>query len=505
MSTVHITPSTKLTRLKQWLFGSTTRKVLSTVVGFLLVTGIPTAVFYWNIITPYFTTESKFRILVPLETRYTDYIKFVQNGDRLDPKNLDSRASKNINTAIDKALTQWKLDYPQDAQKISADLDFFFFPEGSASDKEVAKKAFSKALEISKTENRQIIALIGNISSTSTQTYGEFCAEKQIPMILPLATATDLLHSLRNVPAVLRLPPSNEKQADLIARFLLEKAVVDNGKRNAIRTLLVKDLSNKVYSDDLINVFRSLYVQNPLKQFADEKNANGSSTKQFGRIIGTIPIGIDATNPFLDTHISNPEADALVLFSMTDPALETLAQVQATKIKFPYIILTDGAVDQYLLERIGGVIPKEDLPNIYLTFPLSCPMPSELDDLMGNTGYKDGLDLTHSIYVADSAYIALNLVKNGFIANEQADLKGYLIKTIKEWSAKGSIEVPVYKNRRYTTDSSGNCALYPYHLFQIKVTTGKNGEVIPRWEHAKMCPATVHSEKKPEPTCINYP
>ena len=500
----------------------------------------------------------KFRILVPLQSNTSEYLDFVQpysksDVDDMNNLNFDSKVSRNIRDTINATKNSW---FSRTDKILTKDkVDFYFFPEGY--DEKSYKSAFEKALVIAEKDNREIVALIGNVSSTSTAEYAKLSGKQtvevsdenrekleslkhtrfgwilswsyfftrwgnkdfhsiksKIPMILPLATATSLTNNLRveGVPSFLRLPPDNNKQATFIAKVLLES------KPNSLKSIIVKDLTNKKYSEDLVESFRLKYVQDPLKTFEDDREKYPSIAGNFGRILAVTSIGGEFSSPFLYPSITSLQPDALVIFGMTNGSLETLAQAKASNLKFKYIILTDGAVDEYLITRIITLVDQDQINSIRLSFPLPCSLPKELEEILSNIdkpnkdsklNLKD-FDMTHSMFVSDSLFSLLTILENGLKDTNQKDNDADKIvtDTINKWKseAKGgekAIEVlfPEFSQgvkRSYKIDQLGNTTNLEYHLFRIE-TTEVNGVKTPRWKHDEFCP---HSkEPKWQVTC----
>jgi hypothetical protein len=396
------------------------------------------------------------------------------------------------------------------------------------------------------------VALIGNASSSATLRYAEFCGKEawellpenvellkrekpswiplmtrlfperklnvKIPMILPLATATSLTHNLRvlGVPAFLRLLPANDKQANFISSLLLNAP-----PPYALRTIVIKDLSNKVYSEDLVESFRENYVQHPLAKLQIDRAEHPTQTftDKFGRILSVVSVGGEPgefTAPFLYAELGALKPDALVVFGMTNTSLETLAQATASKLNFRYVILTDGAVDEYLEPRIASLVGSPQLKNIYLTFPLPCAMPSALDNILSKVlgdKSRSNFELTHSLYVADSVFVVLSLVEKGLESPNGEPAKEFIIKSISNWkeaanNASGkAIELHFpYSDREYRIDRFGNTLNIEYHLFHLKVqNSSKSKAGLPvdfDWKHSELCPSAMHKNQDKKVQCV---
>src|SRR5258708_4625176 len=384
----------------------------------------------------------RFRVLVPLLASKEEYLRYIELKDkRYDEFNntFSRKVSRDVQNAVKAGEEAWFAKFKlRDGRTLSRDrVDFYFFPEGT--DDETHEQAMAKAMDDAKKDGFEVVGVIGNVTSTATLGYGKLCGKEKynLPMILPMATATNLTHSLRvsNVPAILRIPPANDKQAKLISDLLLTTA------NPALRTLIVKDLSNPVYSGDLVDSFRQSYVQKPLEKIERfESEFPGQRIPiQFGRILGVVPAGGDGGNPFMYSALQKVNPDALVLFGMTDFSLETIAQTRASGLKYRYLILTDGAVDEYLLPRLVSVLNDRQLRNTYLTFPLSVPMPQDLKKIMSVIG-KNGrrnLEMTHALYVADAVQISLTILTTGIIEKDQTNSANHILtEGLKNWTAE---------------------------------------------------------------------
>lgn len=446
-----------------------------------------------------------FTVLVPLAATSSEYNAFIENGEYKGKYN--NKASQNIRDILEVSFTEWKKNNPNSP----FDIEFFCFPEGYADDRTSFEQAFNKALKITKDKKREVVASLGNISSTSTLEYGNFCGRKdqQIPMILPLATATNLTKSLalKKVPAVLRLPPTNDKQSAVISQFLFDNEVY--------KSVVVKDLSNETYSSDLIEGFRENYVQNPLgKKDSSQKEIS------FGEILGTIPASGKETPPFLYKELGGKD-NGLIVAGMTNSAIEILAQINASGAIYKRIVLTDGAVDEYLGERImkiqaGSKAEKniESVPNaeektsteqgfenLYLSFPSPCTMNQSLEKYIENDARlkekQIDFEMTHSLYVADAAYIILSELKRAISNGSTKEGKFILtsfIEKLKETAKtreKDNVDKGDYKSiagdkidlelpfnnideRRYIIDKNGNNIAANYYLYKMsKKSDGK--------------------------------
>lgn len=449
----------------------------------------------------------KYRILVPLQANSSEYSAFAQKeGNTTFEGRYTNKASQNIREIVEAAKKQWRNDPIAKAVQDEDDIDFYCFPEGNEGETESYERAFKHALRAAEAANREVVAVLGNVSSTSTLRYGEFCGKHRIPMILPLATATNLIHELEvlKVPAVLRLPPPNDKQAKVVSDFLLQQKNIQN-------TVVVKDLTNEAWSEDLVENFRENYVQKPLS------DANAREAGKFGHIISVVPVGGAETQPFIYPILGSlKEEDALLIIGMTNASVETLTQAKTSKASYTYTILTDGAVDEYLDTQILSIQGEQALPNLYLAFPIPCVMPEALKDYIEvEPNLKiDDFKMTHALYVADGAYIIMSMLNNGLKTTPNASGRQIIIDAINKLKSDAkrteddmkarnempkepigqpiSIELPFNgaDKRQYKIDKSGNNINASYYLYNIvaQLPTGKR---TLDWRRAKDTPSPL--------------
>jgi hypothetical protein len=471
--------------------------------------------------------KRKFRVLVPLFASSQEYLRFMELGlgEWYDEEKYSKKVSRDFLNAIKASANNWFANYkpvkemPFDKEKV----DFYHFPEGY--DEETYKKSFEMALQHAMHDGREVVGVIGNVTSTVTQEYGKLCGGKVVssvieeygklhegnmkfPMILPLATATNVTHQLINsgVPAVLRLPPANEKQTKLISDFLLNQP----GKA-AVRALIVKDLSNLVYSTDLVDNFRTHFVLDPLETAQNIRRLapNAQSSLPFGRILGVMPAGGERGAPFLYPAIERLQPDALLLFGMTECALETLLQADASRLQTKYTILTDGAVDEYLIPRVVGILSENQIKSIYLTFPLENPEHPCVNPVMSVLEEKDrrNLDMTHAIYVIDAAQIMLSVLEERIVKQGDARPASVSVaETIDKWRKEAernkskSIEIKFpCSDRKYIIDQFGNTTNIEYHIFRAEFSKrsmikGTVNQIEVKWKHHEQCPCADHQK-----------
>jgi hypothetical protein len=438
--------------------------------------------------------QRKFRILVPLFASNQEYLNYMklESGKKYQAESFSRKVSSDTVKAVEASMSAWlksPLVTVTGARFREDKIDFYFYPEGS--DNDSYKRAFYKAMKEAEIQGYEVVGIIGHVTSTVTQACGEIYKEyakenktTPVPMILPLATATSLTYalSLNDGPAVLRLPPANDKQAELISHFLLNKG--------ATRVTIIRDLSNTVYSNDLIGSFHTHFVDQPFRN----KSLLEQLESKHGQILAIVPVGGESGEPFLHTSVSNLKGDALLLFAMTEASLETIAQARAAGITASYTILTDGAIDEHLIPRANalvysqassrvGIIPASNM--LYLTFPLETPLPEKLKEVLSEVPERfsnlnsvdpddpKNLSMTHAQYVVDAVQIALTIIFRDIIqAKNSQDGKDVLSNTIKSWQDKRKVEgIPFSydKTRIYEIDAFGNSTNMRYHLFRAKL------------------------------------
>ncbi len=435
--------------------------------------------FTWTL----FSSEYKYRVMVPLYCTNTGYLDFMNDNTQDFPyAKYARRVSQDTYYAIHTAKNKWFKDHPDAALK-RKDIDFFFYPEGT--DPITYKEAFKEAIKRSEADGYDVVASIGHITSTATREYAEFYGEKELPVIMPLATSTDLIDYLTticNVPAVLRLIPPNNKQAEAIAKFLMSQ-----GAETAI---IVKDLGNPSYSDDLTSAFREAYIRTYI---SNDSSVSNVFKKKHGKVLAVIPSGGKSGVPVLYPALGKLDADALTLFSMTECGLEALIQGMTVGLCPEIIIFTDGAVDEYLIPRANALLwgqrhciadnsGSHTLPEkLYLSFPLEQPMPKGLEKVLSEVEgiHKRNLNMTHAQYCVDAVYIMLTILDRDIVrAERKSDAREVIIEKFKEWANKKEIPsfadggkekgvVFDYDNKRaYKLDNKGNSTNIDYHIFE---------------------------------------
>jgi len=480
-------PSAPTNKKKMFNLDSSPLKLLGLISAIVGLFGFFGLTFYSCMPSP---VPPKYTILVPLAATGSEYNAFMENPNGIYEEKYNNKASQNIRDIVKVAKTQWTVD-AKNKKLVIPDVDFFYFPEGDSDNPNSFENAFNKAKQIAEKNNREVIGLLGNISSTSTLKYGEYCAKYKIPMILPLATATGLMKALelKGVPAVLRLPPANDKQAASISNFLL--------MNNVSKTVVIKDLSNETYSNDLVEGFRENYVQIPL----------GQRKKPFGEILATVPAGGKETSPFLSSVLSNQE-NGLLIVGMTNSAIEAYAQTKSLKANYKMIVLTDGAVDEYLGERIMNIQSNENPDNLYLSFPLPCSLNKSLELYINNNvelaKSKFDFEMTHSLFVADGVYIMMSVISqeiDGGLKHKGVDiLTNYINSLRKTAREEENIKIQNRRNetqilsptgvnillelpfsnvdeRKYIIDKNGNNIGGDYYLYKMN----KNGGAEISW------------------------
>jgi hypothetical protein len=460
----------------------------------------------------------RIRVLVPLLATKKEYLNYMQmeemKGKRYEDEfEFSIKVSRDVLNTIKAASQNW---FSASRSLKQSQVDFYFFPEGNDPDTETYGNALKKALREAAWDKFQVASIIGNVTSTATLEYGKLCGKKsldirrdaevdperptltpmQYPMILPMATAANVPQSLRGVgvPAVLRLPPDNEKQAKLIANLFLRDA------EPVLQSVVIRDLSNQIYSRDLVDSFREHYVREPLKAAQEATVILSPDNKKvlgnWGSILSVIPSGGEAGNPPIFFTLEKLKPDAVLIFGMTNVSLETLAQIRVSQEKPRYIILTDGAVDEYLLPRIKNLVNRENLSQLYLTFPLTTPDPPAVAKVTSvlDEDKKRNLDMTHAIYLIDSTHIILTMLEQGiFTDHDNSEAKDIIVKKIKglyQEAGKGSKDIGIKdipSQQNYLLDTFGNTTNLEYHLFKVCFPDLPNC-TKETWLHADLCP-----------------
>ena len=436
--------------------------------------------------------ERKFCILVPLQAEDLEYNAW-SAGQTIT---YSKKVSGDVRVSIDAGVDAF-FDGPERRAQLSLRREqtkVLYFPEGY--DEKTYKEGVEKVIQQAQTLGCEVAGVIGHVSSTATEVYGSLYAQYDLPMILPMATATSLPSDLRSkgVPAVLRLVPTNENQALVIAKFLLSKGL--------LRAIVVKDLSNVVYSDDLANAFRVFFARQPFS-----KTDGVGLEVDPGRILATIPTGGQQGLPVLYYGLSELSPDSVMLFSMTESSLETLAELQATKVRPKVVVLTDGAVDEYLRPRLNAAVtgPEGGAPfvqKIYMTFPLEEPMPHLLwsrvfQPFVTDDAERKDLFLTHARYLVDAVQMVLSVLDQEVKKPRRSGTaKEVLTTAIKRWEKAERTEPGMLTydlERNYKLDDYGNNNGETFHFYEITVpvTQGENWEHLPGSE----CPGK-HSEVK---------
>lgn len=485
-------PPNPRVRWSKWVIGACTFAVI-TIVGAIITDG-----YIWarSKVGGVFAPEPQvYRILVPLYASDGEYLRYLNSGGRFPEGDYSRKVSKDIITTINATRDAWFREHP-DLDKTR--VEFHFFPEGY--DSASYRQAFVQATTTTRSE---VVAAIGHVTSSVTRAYGQLYGGEEIPLILPLATASNLPHYLTStgdVPALLRLPPSNAAQAEMISDFLLRRSTGPT-------VLIARDLSNPAYSNDLVDNFRTYFTQLPFSTARQTATVQRAAFDPYavnhGRIFAVFPTGGESGGPVLNPLLSRLQTDALLLFGMTEPSLEALVQMKRSGVQPGHVFFTDGAVDEYLLPRIRRLVadPAFPLPHagqaiekIYLPFPLDEPMPSALRQVVGEVANLDprSLELTHSQYVSDAVQILLTVI---FQDVERAREPGRTIvaRVFRNWIRNRKIEDVKFlydEGKIYHLDGDGNSTNLQYHLYSA------SAPAFSRWEHNRsQCPVNHISEQ----------
>lgn len=436
-----------------------------------------------------------YAILVPVYTTAEEYQTFMRAEslkDALQLKPYAREISEEFRKAVELAKTRWEAS--ERASDLAARTVFLFFPEGVGDrDSGTYQSAFDHALTLAKRANAKVAGAIGHVTSTATEIYAPLYARENLSLILPLATATSLMDTLasRGVEAI-RLVPNNRRQAESLARFLLNggqpRPVSLAARERWPRAVVVADMSNPAYSTDLLREFRDQFCRSPLVN-AKEWDA------PHGQILASIPAGSPGVPALAAADLQSLRPDALVVLGMTEVALESLAQAEAAGLKARFTLMTDGAIDDYLLQRIhaiqrsapSGADPCDDglakelesksageapdsselVPGagrLILSFPMSETDRQTLQTLDLSPRYE----MSHSLYVMDAATLmlaALDDYESGYPI-----LRGTPRRSIRRWirsqKTRGA-PVPVDLQNNYIFTPRGESSTGCYHLWEI--------------------------------------
>lgn len=487
----------------------------------------------------------KYLVLVPLYASSQEYLEFIGQADGHFPKaSFKRKVSLDTLYSLEAAKSAWFAQTPKDKYLSPDNFQFYYFPEGYDTDSYSA--AFHKAIETAKKDGFEVVGAIGNITSTATKAYGSLYSEQGLPLILPMATATNLADYLRGTChlSILRLLPSNDKQAEMISNFLIEQ--------HAFRVIVAKDLSNPAYSEDLVEGFRAHFVTRP---FELQRKQNQIGLPMYlvdsGQIVAVLPTGGEYGAPVAYSGLKEMNANALVMVGMTDFALETLAQARASNLAAKFTIFTDGAIDEDLLPQVNRLISDQPTSSqsqrkskravqnhdkrvpidgaVYIAFPLEDKMPSALYEnvfkdfhvLDRELGGQRNLEMTHALYVVDSAQIMLTILRES-VADQSYSwfqkARTPIGKTMEDWNAKKATEsrFSCYNSgRSYAFDGGGNAVEIDYHLYRATLPGVKDGDLnrfmdqktrdqqrdywsAINWVHDNSCPVEVakHSNNK---------
>lgn len=432
----------------------------------------------------------KYTILVPLYSTTDEYLRFMRG----ESPEFSREIATEVLAAVDLAKANWvnSVEAQQsDRVELMSRVEFFFFPEG-VSDASYPR-AFQRAMEIQKERDREVVASIGHVTSTATENYAALYADENLPLVLPLATATSLIDSLssQGVEAV-RLVPNNRKQAQRIARFLLGRETdlkegwgVDGD--HLPRVIVATDMSNSTYSSDLLDEFRNYFSRLPFKE--SQRYARGGV--RHGQILASIPLGANSTGTLMASSLRELSPDALVLFGMTELALEVMAQAEAAGATAPLAVMTDGAIDDYLLPRVDAIRSEgrrirsiqangteppvagekmivTGLDRLLLSFPMSQDDWQRWETISTTTQPR----MSHGLYVMDAAQILIDAIKRyeeGSLLT-QRNPRRFIASEFRRWKQEGSITATLThgRSRQYRIDSRGENLKDCYHLWGIE-------------------------------------
>jgi ABC-type branched-subunit amino acid transport system substrate-binding protein len=283
------------------------------------------------------------------------------------------------------------------------------------------------------------VLVIGNSNSTLTSTTLDvFMRQPQEApaMIMPIATADDLVTRAKasGYKALLRMPPADNGQAELISRLAIkvQEARQHGQSQPYCRIGIYGDSSNQVYSTNLIRLIAE------------------KARKRGAHILTEELIGVQHSfYSSITTWQSEALADVLVYVGNTHHGLLLCDQLQEIRRKTP-VILSDGCMAEDTLKYMR-TFPS----NVFLTSPLR----EQETDRAGQTK-----PLTYRPFGED-AYLLVNRILNGVASVTRSQISKYLEQKRSEISMQGGAA------GNYRFDDNGNNTAIDFHAYQI--TEGK--------------------------------
>lgn len=190
-----------------------------------------------------------------------------------------------------------------------------------------------------------VVAVVGHSTSATTRSAQAVYINYGMPLLAPIATYSDLTKSLRNTVAdnVVRLVPSNAQQAGVIADFLARVA------RDS--TLEQRD-STRAFSPVLLYYEPSEYGRDLATRIEESLWNKGIHVRRRSAL--RIVYGeIDMSQARADLR-DYSDIGAIVFVGYYHQASQFVREISSARPSLP-IILTDGAKDDKLFERLGPV------------------------------------------------------------------------------------------------------------------------------------------------------
>lgn len=409
--------------------------IITTVISFIIFRAFPTLFTTNEIITRAFAADTHQPTIVAI----------------LPLTGPDSWSGRQIQAAIEYAHEDRCIADPEFCANVSLRI------LDDRGDVEVARRHARDAAEDS-----DVIAVIGHFSSSVTSdVLSIYCDEDvDLPLIMPVPTATHITYSARNIgcSASVRLPPSNQLQGQQLAELVrhIEEHHDHNEHDGTTRYIaLFRDQNNAEYSNSLG------------REFASALSADSSINYKLA-----IDIAVSGPNGGLivtDTIAQYDGMNIWVIAGMTPAVLQTLRQASALGILPDHVILTDGAISEQLFIEGRDVIGS----NIHLLFQTP-PDSQRLQQVLSVTE-GDGSELSFAPYGND-AYMLLALLIEG----QSQDGLGFTREQMRREVANlipvnsdSSIDYPRRPNERLTLrqlsfDRVGNNQniRYSYYVYE---------------------------------------
>jgi hypothetical protein len=418
-------PTKLLSRWFAWLTGDGKIHKTLVAIGSLLIAFLMAyAVDYCKNNWPFYV--KKVTILVPVQ------------GDGRPHEPGGERFQDKISNDIDQTLKDAKLAF----QNTHSDwhgyqaVEFQVYLEGR--DKEERLRIARDQILSAAARKAPVVAVIGHTTSQVTVETAPVYAEFGISVLIPYATKTGIAEDVtrpladgRQVPRALSFPPSNRAQANSIAEFLHNQKDA-KGQPDPVRSVLIfRDAANRAYSDDCGNELVRLLENDP--------TSKGGPPVE---IVADISVGGDIGRWYYTRETATAKADAYIIITMAKPSLEIVRQVvRSSTSSWPkLIVLTDGAIDDYLVPRIAPTIKTrirsddgkevKSFPPVYIAFPESDVEPKGYDAIFQK---GKGRGLSHSAYLTDAIFVASAVARNTIGETPRGDAAAVFARKLDEF------------------------------------------------------------------------